>query len=60
MAETARERYARLARELGGYFHPWRRVLAGPDPELTFDLLPKHSVIKSTEFDDLCARAKVQ
>lgn len=39
MVESARERYARLARELGGYFHPWQRVLSGPDPELTFDLL---------------------
>jgi SAM-dependent methyltransferase len=31
--------YARLARELGGYRHPWTRVLDGPDPELTFDAL---------------------
>lgn len=37
--ETAQERYGRLARELGGYFHPWQRTLSGPDPELTFDLL---------------------
>ena len=33
------EWYARLARELGGYRHPWARVLDGPDPELTFDAL---------------------
>lgn len=39
MTETAHERYTRLARELGGYFHPWERTLAGPDPDLTFDLL---------------------
>lgn len=31
--------YDRLARELGGYRHPWTRVLDGPDPELTFDAL---------------------
>ncbi|GGO41091.1 hypothetical protein GCM10008949_51430 [Deinococcus humi] len=31
--------YAHLATELGGYHHPWRRVLDGPDPEQTFDLL---------------------
>ncbi|CAM3250469.1 Methyltransferase domain-containing protein [Deinococcus saxicola] len=31
--------YARLAHELGGYRHPWSRVLDGPDPELTFDAL---------------------
>ena len=31
--------YARLAHELGGYCHPWARVLDGPDPELTFDAL---------------------
>ena len=35
----SREWYARLARELGGYRHPWARVLDGPDPELTFDAL---------------------
>ncbi|GAA5514365.1 hypothetical protein Dcar01_03120 [Deinococcus carri] len=35
----SREWYARLARELGGYRHPWTRVLDGPDPELTFDAL---------------------
>ena len=35
----SREGYARLARELAGYAHPWRRELRGPDPELTFDLL---------------------
>ncbi|GGM09592.1 class I SAM-dependent methyltransferase [Deinococcus aerophilus] len=29
--------YARLAAELGGYCHPWIRVLDGPDPELIFD-----------------------
>ena len=34
----SRESYDRLARELGGYRHPWTRVLSGPDPELTFDL----------------------
>ena len=38
-SETAQERYGRLARELGGYFHLWQRTLSGPDPELTFDLL---------------------
>ena len=40
MAERAhsREFYDRLARELGGYRHPWARVLSGPDPELTFDV----------------------
>ncbi|MFC4456319.1 class I SAM-dependent methyltransferase [Deinococcus sonorensis] len=31
--------YARLAAELGGYHHPWQRVLEGPDPEQMFDLL---------------------
>lgn len=31
--------YARLARESGGYSHPWARTLDGPDPELTFDAL---------------------
>lgn len=35
----SREWYARLARELGGYRHPWTRELDGPDPELTFDAL---------------------
>ncbi len=35
----SREWYARLARELGGYRHPWTRTLDGPDPELTFDAL---------------------
>jgi len=35
----SREWYARLARDLGGYRHPWTRVLDGPDPELTFDAL---------------------
>ncbi|GGB75410.1 class I SAM-dependent methyltransferase [Deinococcus soli (ex Cha et al. 2016)] len=35
----SREWYARLACELGGYRHPWARVLDGPDPELTFDAL---------------------
>lgn len=35
----SREWYARLARELGEYRHPWTRVLGGPDPELTFDAL---------------------
>ncbi|PNY81765.1 class I SAM-dependent methyltransferase [Deinococcus koreensis] len=41
MTETphSREWYAHLARELGGYRHPWRRVLDGPDPELSFDAL---------------------
>ena len=34
----SRESYDRLARELGGYRHPWTRVLSGPDPELSFDL----------------------
>lgn len=38
-APHSREWYARLARELGGYHHPWTRVLDGPDPELTFDAL---------------------
>lgn len=31
--------YARQATERGGYVHPWQRVLDGPDPESTFDLL---------------------
>lgn len=35
----SRERYTQLARDLGGYFHPWQRELAGPDPELLFDVL---------------------
>ncbi|RJF71840.1 class I SAM-dependent methyltransferase [Deinococcus cavernae] len=35
----SRAGYARLARELGGYFHPWQRELGGPDPELTFDVM---------------------
>lgn len=41
MTEVSRSRewYGRLARELGGYRHPWARVLDGPDPELTFDAL---------------------
>ena len=28
----SRERYTPLARDLGGYFHPWQRELSGPDP----------------------------
>ena len=35
----SREFYARLARDLGGYFHPWQRALAGPNPELLLDVL---------------------
>lgn len=35
----SREWYGRLARELGGYRHPWARVLDGPNPEATFDAL---------------------
>ncbi|MVN89314.1 methyltransferase domain-containing protein [Deinococcus sp. HMF7620] len=35
----SREWYAALARDLGGYRHPWTRVLDGPDPELIYDLL---------------------
>ncbi|SMB86126.1 class I SAM-dependent methyltransferase [Deinococcus hopiensis] len=35
----SREWYARLAKELGGYRHPWQRSLDGPDPELVFDAL---------------------
>ncbi|WP_245808509.1 hypothetical protein [Deinococcus hopiensis] len=35
----SREWYARLARDLGGYRHPWSRELNGPDPELTFGAL---------------------
>lgn len=35
----SREWYGRLARELGGYRHPWARVLDGPDPEGIFDAL---------------------
>lgn len=31
--------YTELARELGGYRHPWRRTLTAPDPELAFDML---------------------
>ncbi|GGL70579.1 hypothetical protein GCM10010840_05910 [Deinococcus aerolatus] len=31
--------YARLARELGGFRHPWTRTLDGPDPELAFGAL---------------------
>ena len=35
----SREWYARQARERGGYVHPWRRTLDGPDPEDTFTAL---------------------
>ena len=31
--------YALQARERGGYFHPWKRILDGPDPETTFTAL---------------------
>lgn len=31
--------YALQARERGGYVHPWRRVLDGPEPENTFAAL---------------------
>jgi len=31
--------YARQAEERGGYFHPWKRSLDGPDPEATFERL---------------------
>lgn len=39
MEPHSREWYAHLARELGGYRHPWTRELDGPDPELSFDAL---------------------
>ncbi|WP_407571201.1 hypothetical protein [Deinococcus altitudinis] len=32
----SREWYALQARERGGYFHPWKRALDGPEPETTF------------------------
>jgi SAM-dependent methyltransferase len=35
----SREWYALQARERGGYFHPWNRVLDGPDPEDTYTAL---------------------
>jgi SAM-dependent methyltransferase len=35
----SRECYARQATQRGGYFHPWKRVLGGPDPEAGFDLV---------------------
>ncbi|WP_424949651.1 class I SAM-dependent methyltransferase [Deinococcus sp.] len=35
----SREWYARQAWERGGYFHPWKRTLDGPEPESTFNSL---------------------
>ena len=32
----SREWYALQARERGGYNHPWKRTLDGPEPETTF------------------------
>jgi len=40
----SREWYARLARELGGYRHPWRHEPDGPPPEGVFDVLLEDSL----------------
>lgn len=37
----SREWYALQARERGGYFHPWKRALDGPEPETTFTSILK-------------------
>lgn len=61
-APHSREWYANLARELGGYRHPWNRRLSGPAPELLFDtmllalLSPQLRVLEAGCGDGLDAR----
>ncbi len=40
----SREWYTLQARERGGYLHPWKRILDGPEPEGTFTALLESSL----------------